>query len=289
MAQGEVSVVRKQQKTQSAVFLTGNVRVDLFGIQDMHDGLPQLAKGVGSVDLPHRSPWLAAGMSLVVPGSGELYAGSVWKAAAFFVVDVGLWVMAYHYDHEGDRQTDFFQNYADQHWSVVQYGQYTETNLHPANGPYLWLIPNSAGMRPWQRVNWAELNRMESDIGGYYSHNLPPYGQQQYYELIGKYPQFNQGWDDANLLLPPDYETIKANLTERYLYYAGERGQANVFYDRATTFVTIAIVNHILSAVDAAWTAHLFNNNVHVEMGSQLVPADAGYVQVPVLKVRVTL
>jgi len=44
-------------------------------------------------------------------------------------------------------------------------------------------------------VNLGELNRLEGDLGGYYSHQLPPHGE-QYYEEIGKYPQFNVGWDD---------------------------------------------------------------------------------------------
>jgi hypothetical protein len=93
--------------------------------------------------------------------------------------------------------------------------------------------------RPWTQVNWAELNRMERDIAGYYSHTLPPYGEQQYYELIGKYPQFNQGWNDA----PPSFNYGDA-LTPNFVYYSGERGKANSLYASASRWVTVVIISH---------------------------------------------
>ena len=227
-----------------------------------------------------KSPWLAAGMSILVPGAGEFYAGDYWKSAAFFAVDVALWIFAYNYDKKGDRQTDFFQNFANQNWSVVKYAQYAQDNLTPPNGPYNWLIPNTEGRPPWDRVNWSELNRMEQDIGGYYSHVLPPYGQQQYYELIGKYPQFNQGWDDSG----PTFN-YGDPLTPHFLWYADQRGQANRYYEKATTFVTIALVNHVVSAFDAAFSAASWNKKLQASLDTQAVPtAWGGMQEVPVVK-----
>ncbi len=46
---------------------------------------------------------------------------------------------------------------------------------------------------PWERVNWNELNAMTET--GVHIH-LPPHGEQQYYELIGKYHQYSSGWND---------------------------------------------------------------------------------------------
>ena len=228
-----------------------------------------------------KSPWLAAGLSLVVPGAGEFYADNYWRSAAFFAVEIAAWTVAYIYDKKADRQNDFFQSFADQHWSVVRYGQYAETALNPPNKPYNWLIPNTEGAYPWQRVNWAELNRMERDIGGYYSHTLPRYGEQQYYELIGKYPQFNQGWDDS----PPTFNYGDA-LTARFTWYADQRGKANSFYETATTWVTIAIVNHIVSAVDAAFAVGSYNGGLHASIGTRMIPTVAGVKSVPVVQIR---
>ncbi len=275
--------------------LTGNARVDLLGQTSIAEG-PQVYEqdtlAVGEV--PHKSPWLAAGMSLVLPGSGEFYSENYWRSAAFFAVEVAAWIVAYTYDKKGDNQTNFFQNFADQHWSVWRYATYSEGNLSPPDGPYAWrknptYDPNR---NPWDQVNWDELNRMERDIGSgggvgsYYSHVLPPHGDQQYYELIGKYPQYNQGWDDANMNLAPDYSTIVANITPTFTYYSDERGKANSYYNTASTFVGVAVVNHVVSAIYAALTAHSYNRRVHAEVGLQRVPYDDHLVDIPVLKLR---
>lgn len=276
--------------------VTGNVTLDLFGLRELSAG-PHLAsqQDAGQAAVAGRkSPWLAAGLSLALPGAGEFYVESYWKSALFLAVEAGAWIMAYSYDKRGDRQTDYFQDFADAHWSVVQYAQYALEKLADPKGNYqLWKsgVPPPKGVAaPWDYVNWNELNRMERDIAGYYSHTLPVHGDQQYYEEIGKYPQYNQGWDDANLALNPDYETVKGNLTPRYQYYGGERGKANTYYEHATTFVSVAIINHLASAVDAALSAGWFNSRLHAEMGVQTVPDRGGvYTQVPVVKLAYRL
>ena len=133
-------------------------------------------------------------------------------------------------------------------------------------------------------LNNSALNQLESALGNWYSHNLPGYGEQQYYELIGKYEQFYQGWDDANSSLPGYYDVAKANLSPENQWYAGERGKANDYYTKASTFIAVAIVNHVISAIVAAWAAGSYNK-VHAEEGMQTV-RPAGYAaQVPVVKI----
>jgi hypothetical protein len=268
--------------------LTGNARVDLFRstVLGNRPGVDSARTDVAGES--KKSPWLAGGMSLVLPGSGEFYAGSYWKSALFLAIEVGAWVMAHSYDKKGDRQTDYFQNYADQHWSVVQYAQYSLRNFIPPDrqGIYDNLVDQNAALPPWQRVNWALLNRMESEIGGFYSHSLPPYGDQQYYELIGKYPQFVSGWDALkDNPLPPDYDQIRANLPQQFLTYASDRGKANDYYSTATTYVTVALLNHVVSGIDAAWTA-ISNNRAHAEASMQAIPGPGGMVLVPAVKIE---
>jgi hypothetical protein len=267
--------------------LSGNVRVDLFGLEGLQASAPSLQQAVAA-PVSKKSPWLAAGLSILVPGAGEFYAESYWKSAAFLAIEVAAWAVAYSYDKKGDRQTDMFQNFANGHWSVNRYAQWTLDNATTINSnlsaedlaqytnPTSGVIVNGV-------VNWAKLNKLESALGNWYSHNLPAYGEQQYYELIGKYEQFYQGWDDVNQALPGYYDVAKANLSTRFLWYAGERGKANDYYTKASTFVAIAIVNHVISAIDAAWSAGSYNK-VHAEVGMQTVPAGWYYAQVPVVK-----
>jgi hypothetical protein len=268
-----------------AVTLSGNARIDFSGAAEIpaafQSGTPDLS------DASRKSPWLAGGLSLVLPGAGEFYSESYLKSGLFLAAEAAIWVLAYSYDHRGDRQTDLFQNYANAHWSVVNYAQYALTHLAPAGGNYQVIIPGTEPLRsryPWMCVNWSELNRMESDIGAtaagsYYSHVLPAYNTQQYYELIGKYPQFNQGWDDALASF-----VYGQQLTPELLYYSDERGKANTYYTTASTFVAIAFVNHIVSTVDAALTAGSYNRGLHASVGSQTVPAPVGYTTVPVVR-----
>jgi hypothetical protein len=268
------------RRDAAAVALSGNARIDFSGVPEIPPVFPE-----GSTDpptAPRKSPWLAGGLSLVLPGAGEFYSGSYLKSAVFLAAEAALWVLAYRYDQKGNHQTDFFQNYANAHWSVVNYAQYA-MSLAPAGGNYQVIIPGTQGYPPWMRVNWAELNRMESDIGAtaagmYYSHQLPTYNTQAYYELIGKYPQFNQGWDDA----PPSFN-YGNQLSTELLYYSGQRGQANTYYTTSSTFVAIAVVNHVISAVDAALTAGSHNRGLHASAGSQRIPSDRGLVSVPAL------
>jgi hypothetical protein len=125
---------------------------------------------------------------------------------------------------------------------------------------------------------------MEREIGGWYSHTLPPYQSQQYYELIGKYPQFAQGWDDAQPNASASYDEAKAELSYNYLYYSGERGKANDYYSKSQTGVIIIVVNHILSAADAAWTASSHNKGLNAGIGLQAVPPGARSLAGPAVK-----
>ncbi len=133
--------------------------------------------------------------------------------------------------------------------------------MNPADYSGLFLDANKT------KVDWRVLNQLEEDIGGYYSHRLAPYGDQQYYEMIGKYQQFNPGWDDFGDEHTP--YTYGDPLTERYLFYSGLRGSANHYYDIAGAAVIVVIVNHIISAVDAAWTTAKYNKSLETNVSLQ--------------------
>ena len=82
--------------------------------------------------------------------------------------------------------------------------------------------------------------------------------------MIGKYPQFNPGWDDFGNANTP--YTYGDPLTKRFLYYSGLRGRANHFYYIAEAAVIAVIVNHLLSALDAVWTVNRYNKRIETKI-----------------------
>ena len=212
-----------------------------------------------------RSPLLAAGLSFVLPGAGQFYNDDIWKTAIFVAVEAAAIYTAASYDKKGDDQTESFENFANENWSPLEYATWTyekyvvNGSIDQAN------YPSDEFFSQVNSRNWALLNRLENEIGGYYSHRLAPYDDQQYYEMIGKYSQFNPGWNDFEEDIPYSF-TYGQPLTDNFLYYSGERGKANDFYTVSKTAVIIVVTNHILSALEAAWSAHRYNKSLEVNV-----------------------
>lgn len=217
----------------------------------------------GNINKEKRSPLLAGVLSFAVPGAGAVYNNQYLKAAIYLGVEIAAIAIGVTYDKKGDDQTEFFQDYANKHWSVKRYAQWTLANaqrINPLVNPDEYNVFDNNG-----NVNWTELNRLEGDLGGYYSHRLAPYGDQQYYEMIGKYSQFNVGWDefgdDPNK--PFNYGDP---LTKQFEYYSEQRGLANTYYDYAKWAVIAVISNHIISAFESAWATKQYNKTVQMDV-----------------------
>ncbi len=205
-----------------------------------------------------KSPILAGVMSLLIPGSGEIYTEEYLKAGIFLALEAAIITTAVVYDGKGDDKTTEFQNYADDYtnpdhnWSVLKYAEWLIT--YEQGDPNM-ILSNDPNIPPWEQVDWDLLNAAETG-----SHKLPPHGEQQYYELIGKYHQYSSGWNDFTG--GGDKNQISPNL----IYYSGMRGEANDFYSVASTAVIGIYVNHFLSALDAVWSATQFNKDLAVKV-----------------------
>lgn len=286
---GQIRYVQGEKTT--TMQLTGNVRTDLM-IGFSGTSLDSLAGTLSRYDQQKKSPLLAGLISVVLPGAGEYYTESYWRAGGFLAAEIALWVVYAAYTSKGNNQTDFFQNYADEHWSVVLYAQWIEKyagQLNPGvNGS--GVVTGSGSQPPWERVDWAKLNAVEEQIGkksgNGFTHRLPRRPEQQYYELIGKYPQFAAGWDDANIT-PADI--IANNVSARFLEYAEMRGKANDFFNIASTSASVIVANHILSALDAAWSATQFNQQLKLEAHLKPTVRPYGFVEfVPTATATIT-
>ncbi len=205
-----------------------------------------------------KSPILAGVLSLIIPGSGEIYVGEYLKAGIFLAIEAAVVTTAIVYDGKGDDKTIEFQNYADAYtnpehnWSVLKYAEWL---IEYEQGDPNMILSNDPNLPPWEQVDWALLNASEKG-----SHKLPPHGEQQYYELIGKYHQYSSGWNDFT------GGGNKDQISPNFTFYSGMRGDANDFYSVASTAVIGIYVNHFLSALDAVWSAAQFNKDLAVKV-----------------------
>ncbi len=240
--------------------LTGNLLADSKIVLNNYE---ELTAVFALDDLPDKkSPVLAGVMSAVLPGSGELYVGEYLKAAIFFAVEAALITVAVINNNEGDKLTAEFETFADEHWSVVDYAN--NLLLHPGipeDCNIENLINPDENLPPWERIeDWDALNHCEKGE----THRLPNYGEQQYYELIGKYPQYSSGWDTFDSDNDGFYD-VPQILKD----YAVMRGNANDAYNVASKAVIGLYINHLLSAVDAVWSATTYNNNLAIKVRVQ--------------------
>lgn len=210
---------------------------------------------------------LAGLLSAAVPGLGQAYAEDWsfgWRSAAYAAAEVTFWAVMLSYDRKADDQTAMFQHFADTHWDVTRYAAWIDANiaqLNPSVNTSGVVTSTDPALAPWDRVDWGRLNEVEEAIGQRsgtgFTHRLPRRPEQQYYELIGKYAQYGGGWDDAPGFTPADL--LADRLSPRFLEYSKMRGRANDLYATATTAGTLIVVNHIVSALEAALSTNRAN------------------------------
>ncbi len=234
-------------------------------------------------DSNKKSPMLSGFLSLLIPGGGEFYTGNYLKAGIFAAIEAIVVTTAVVYNNKGDDQTASFEAFANNNWSVKRYAQWTinnSKNINPSVDPNNFNIIKTNG-----NVDLAELNRLEAALGGLggvgYTHKLPPFGDQQYYELIGKYPQYSHGWNDAN-----QNDTDFHILSPNFLFYSNERGLANDYYNISDRAVIGIYINHFLSAIDAVWSATKFNKNLSLKMRVENKQFAGSSELVPTLKLK---
>lgn len=206
------------------------------------------------VNPKEKSPFIGAVLSGLVPGAGEFYAKSYVKSAIFLGVEAGLWVMYSIFQNKGNTQTDFFQNYANQNWDIHRYATWLQQQGFPSSAQ---INPNEQNID----VLRAQINICEEQN---FSHTLPPFGDQQYYEVIGKYENFLAGWSTASSI-----NITRQNYFDQHLgqvdYYMTERQKANDYYDRGSLTLTGVILNHVISLADAVWSVHSYNSRLSVQ------------------------
>jgi hypothetical protein len=272
-----------QQQSNECAELTGTLALDLQLLD-----APAPAELQAPFDYrppPGKSVWLAGALSAVVPGSGELYAEApLWKTLLFAGLEVAGWTTWAVYENQGDMATDDFEHYADQNWDVTRYIDWIAANYQHwdddqvdketiAQALQTVFLSTDPNREPWQRVDFAQLRRIESAVRDGFSHTLPDFGEQQYYEQIGKYTQYRAGWSDH----AGEVDTLiydNSFVTQRNRDYMDLRAEANRLLGIASTAVGVVVLNHLVSMLDAAIEANGFNTRIEAQLLNQGVLDD---------------
>lgn len=197
-----------------------------------------------------KKPGLGALFSAAVPGAGQIYAGSWFKSAVFLGAEIGIWVGYAAFYNEGKDWENQFHAYADAHWSEADY----------------WIaIAEEAGVSGVTTVTYPDyLEELRDWEHNNQHHSLPEEKNQQYYEVIGKYDFFAVGWED--------YSEDGSKLTPMRNEYETMRNNSNVEFKRASTCAMVALANHMISALDAAWTISKQNRKIRTSAYIKLKP-----------------
>jgi len=244
--------------------------------------------------------------SLILPGSGQLINGNPIRAGIYAALEITSIFMIVEHQKRGRRGERNYERFADQNWSVVQYAQWLLNyhDFHSISNPFLSQLRDmlngvQSSFEPsidWNQIDLTLLRSVERNTpymttddlrANSFSHVLPQYGSQQYYELISKYYQYQAGWRDYNSyhdqlghtgdLFNERYLVDRNGLYASPFFFDGVQmgREFNGHFRTRRTFLSLLIVNHFISAFDAYFTISLKQNRVKATStalpGKQLV------------------
>jgi hypothetical protein len=234
----------------------------------------------------YKSPRRAMFMSLLLPGSGQLYVGgkqSRYVRGVFYLAEEVALIsgLYYHSIYKYDKQVKKYKNFATEHFSVTIYEKAMNNIYDPSYDTHFKNLygqeresyckafyGNSAlstcteNFGKNANVNGEPINPND---------NTPLYNSSAYYSVIAS-ENFVLGWKDAQ-----PASGIEANLGKEepvyiplgssnyYSEYLSMRKKASKLADSQALFLGALILNHIVSAVDAVLSARAHNNSLYEE------------------------
>ena len=259
--------------------------------------------GIDEMKGRYKSPKKAMFMSLVVPGSGQLYTGgssfTYVRGAVYLALEAALWGGWYYFSvYKYDNQVKNYKKFAKKHYSIGRYEKemldlvnqlaseseesYFETRYMSsresfceaiygkasASGCYTAgkMFDNDAAHAARFRNNPVSLGEEVKAVGSFYD------GSALYSEISDK--SYVLGWDDVedaelamNLHLDDDYDGdyIPLAKSKNMKEYRDMRSKATDYANMQAWFFGGLIVNHLVSAVDAAFTANAHNKELYSE------------------------
>lgn len=250
-------------------------------------------QGNGFFNTLSNKPGLAFAASALIPGLGQAANRNWFRTGLFAAIEAISIYAVLEFQSRGRNGERSYERWADQNWSVVQYANWLVDyhDVHGISNPFIEQLRNqlngaSAAFDPsvdWNVVNLALLRNTERNTpfiltddltANNFSHVLPDYGSQQYYELISKYYQYQAGWRDyhdfhdslghtGNLFNQRYFINRNGDFASPMFWEGVSRAQMfNDNYRTGQNFRLLLIANHVFSAFDAYFTVRLKQNRL---------------------------
>jgi len=225
----------------------------------------QIPEKIKSKSIP-----LGIGLSTLLPGAGQWYAGDKGIAIVYTALEALFITGTVYFNHQGNQGIEEYEDYADLHWHVDAWLEVYDPNIHPTTHHAVVYVDYSQ-YSPEDPDDYAA---MQSDIDdGFVSLSIMK--DYHFYENIGKYQQFKQGWDDwyPGSEDPGDpMNGIRGRYSDNQYDYSSMRKEANLLLDYATYCGTALFLNHFISAIDAGFRIKKHNENQDILLTLHTAP-----------------
>lgn len=248
----------------------------------------------------YKSPRKALFMSLVVPGSGQMYVGgsnfTYIRGGVYLALEAALWGSWYYFSvHKYDKQVDRYKKFAKTHYSI---GRYESAMRDLYNADAVNYESEFRTRYLGSRESFCEGIFGKASMHGCYDrdklyHNDVEYkndfvnspkklgdemdkvkfdSPSEVYQLVAD-KNYVLGWDDIDNapvatsldLEDPNSATVDLGTSKNMKEYRSMRSKANDYADMQAWFFGGLILNHIISAIDAAFTANAHNKALYEE------------------------
>ena len=261
--------------------------------------------GIDEMKGRYKNPRKALFLSLLVPGAGQLYVGgntaTYVRGGVYLALEVFMWSgWGYFSIHKYNEQVKKYKNFAKEYYSIGRFER-AMRDLYETDADLYGSEFNNRYMGT--RKSFCEALYGTAEHGGCYHENalffddhthssnfVTQYdrnhkitlgdemknvkgfsNESEVFQLISE-SAYVLGWEDAEATVAsslnlgdPNSETVPLGESDYMKKYRSMRSKANDYADMQVWFIGGLILNHIVSAIDAALTANAHNKVLYEE------------------------